>query len=321
MLPHRFRGSLLPYCLQLVIATVVEGIGRDPHMHGLLGQAVDWKGVDGAWYAILSDSADMQLSVRLTAPLPQEFPDRQLMTAVAIKYNGGHSIVIENRHPYTTETEGCNDLISPCLSDNSLRFIVDGKEQPAVPMENFALPGQATITAVNLPPECQPYGGDMIWAETYANMVSRRRLAAGAPTFREWAHTWTRVTAAPTWCEKYLEEAGDDGAMTHRGKHTAFRIETPAFTIRMHHGTNHQGGEVLTDGRVLPELEFWQIDLHLERYDFDAKRVTGMLGETMRPVLDSQGVPIISGVEAIRGQVEDYRISGPLATDFAFYHD
>lgn len=77
-----------------------------------------------------------------------------------------------------------------------------------------------------------------------------------------------------------------------------------------------QGGETLEDGRVLPELEFWQMDLHVEWATFDSDLVTGILGETMRPVLDAAGRPILAGKSALRGEVDDYRISGPLASDF-----
>lgn len=81
-----------------------------------------------------------------------------------------------------------------------------------------------------------------------------------------------------------------------------------------------QGGEVLEDGRVLPELEFWQMDIHLEWFDLNTDYLTGILGETIHPVLDASGLPIMSGAEALRGEVEDYHISGPLQSDFPGFH-
>lgn len=54
------------------------------------------------------------------------------------------------------------------------------------------------------------------------------------------------------------------------------------------------------------------MDLYIERCDVDPSAVTGILGETMRPVLDSSGQPIMSGDDALRGEVEDYRVSSPL---------
>lgn len=284
-------------------------------MHGLRGQVIDWFGVDGAWYDVLSDGEDLHVSVRVTAPLAKEYPDRQLITGFALRYASGHSLVIQVKRPYTTETEGCpSDWFAPCLSENSLLIAMDGAEQEAVVAERNPLAGDGFITAVNMPAECQPYGGDIIWAETAIQINSRRRLPMTHYSFTEWASEWSESTAAPAWCRKFLEEAGVDGVLKYHGKHTVFRIETPALTVRLHHGVNHQGGEVLHDGRILPEMEFWQMDMHLEWYDVDAATVTGILGETIRPVLDTAGVPILYGAEAMRGNVEDYRIPGPLIT-------
>lgn len=297
------------------------GVGDDPHMHGLRGQMVDWKGEDGAWYALISDSDEVHLSVRVTAPLPESFPDRQLITGVGIKYAYGHSLVIETKDPYTTVTEGCpHESPMPCLSDNALRITVDDEEWTTSPIDSMLLPGDAVMTAVNLPPQCQPFGGDLIWAETFARMTSRR-LMEQSDNFVKWASTWASTTAAPSWCTKFLEEEGAEGALNSRSKHSVFRIKTPNFTVRLHHGTNHQGGEVLDDGRVLPTLEFWQMNLLLEWYNFNVETVTGMLGETMRPVYNQEGLPIMSGQAAMRGDIEDYRISGPLSTDFMFFHE
>lgn len=55
------------------------------------------------------------------------------------------------------------------------------------------------------------------------------------------------------------------------------------------------------------------MDVHVERYKLDENTVTGILGETMRPVYDKDGVPVTWGPHAMRGEVEDYRVSGPLA--------
>lgn len=67
----------------------------DPHLQGLRGQRIDWSGVDGGWYSLVKDeTADIQVNVRVTAPLPVEFPERQLITGLGI-VSGGHSVVIE----------------------------------------------------------------------------------------------------------------------------------------------------------------------------------------------------------------------------------
>lgn len=219
------------------------GTGGDPHMIGLQGQKIDWKGQDGAWYALLAEpKEDIQISVRLTAPLSAEFPDRQLLTAVAIKYEGGHSVVIETKNPYTVETDGCPDEFNgPCLAEHSLRFTVDGEEQMLVPADHAPLLGGAFITASNLPTECQPYGGDLIWANTFADMAEHRSLEEReSMSLDEWVMSWSTTTAAPSWCETFIAANGIGGLLEYRGKHAVFKIEAPSLTVRLHHGTNHQ---------------------------------------------------------------------------------
>ena len=67
----------------------VDDIVGDPHMQGLRGQRIDWSGVDGGWYSLVEDeNADLHVNVRLTAPLPDEFPDRQLVTGLTIMSEG-----------------------------------------------------------------------------------------------------------------------------------------------------------------------------------------------------------------------------------------
>lgn len=231
------------------------GVGDDPHMIGFHGQNVDWRGEDGGWYVLISE-ADTQMSVRLTAPLPEDFPDRQLVTGLSIIYGDGHSLVIETKNPYTTGTAGCpDDWFTPCLSEGTLRITVDSKEQEAVPTIRGELPGVgAYLTAINLPAECQPYGGDIIWANKAERMEAHRGLAADTAAsgltdiagfdLARWISTWSSSVAAPSWCNKFMEEAGVIGALSYHSRHTVFSIETPALALRLHHGTNHQGGEV-----------------------------------------------------------------------------
>lgn len=47
----------------------------------------------------------------------------------------------------------------------------------------------------------------------------------------------------------------------------------------------YQGGEMLEDGRALPELTFWQIDVHLEGFGINIGSITCILGETIRPYI------------------------------------
>ena len=59
------------------------------------------------------------------------------------------------------------------------------------------------------------------------------------------------------------------------------------------------------------------MDVGLDGLSLDNESLTGILGETARPVLDKDGYKIMQGHGAIRGTVEDYRVSSPLGTDFA----
>lgn len=216
------------------------GVVGDPHMTGFKGQKIDWKGEDGAWYVLLSDSHDLQMTVRLTAPLPEDFPDRQLITGFAIQYDSGHSLVIETMNPYSTDTPGCApDLVGPCLSDGVLKITIDGQVHAPIPVENKHLNEGATMSVMNLPAECQPYGGDVMWARTFEQMT-QRRLMIEPTSFSEWVLEWVDSTAAPLWCEKFINDFGAEDLLDSLSKHAVFRIQTSDVSVRLHHGTNHQ---------------------------------------------------------------------------------
>ena len=68
-------------------------------MKGLRGQKIDWSGIDGGWYNMVKDdTVNLHVNVRVTAPLPEEFPDRQLITGLSV-LSEGHSLVIEVKNP------------------------------------------------------------------------------------------------------------------------------------------------------------------------------------------------------------------------------
>lgn len=50
------------------------------------------------------------------------------------------------------------------------------------------------------------------------------------------------------------------------------------------------------------------------------KHYSGLLGETARPVVGADGMPVMHGAGAMRGEVENYRVDGPLGTDFHMLH-
>ena len=312
---------------------------------GLLGQTFDWAGTDGEWYSMLSDGPNLQLNVRVTAPLP-EFPDRQLITAVSLIFDGGrHSLVIDVQDPYTIDTEqdcsvtnGDGDgKTRPCLASGALRVLVDDQEDGTAlgaPTAGVTLPdGHTVVSATNLPAECQPFGGDRVWAEDFENVTSaarRRRSLRGGVNVEVAAATGDDIAleewvlrsgtlAAPEWCAKFLEEEGVNGLLKVTSSHAVFRIDGPAVTLRVNVGTNHQEYQVLPDGRSVPQLDFWQVNVGVEAGAFTPE-IAGMLGETSRVIVGDNGEPVMRGLRVLEGAVESYRVSGPLGVDFEQRH-
>lgn len=132
--PHRCRvlAPLYIYsyreCFLGAVCPPGVTICDDPHMQGLRGQRIEWSGVDGSWYCLIkADASNFHVNVRLTAPLATEFPDRQLVTGIAI-LSEDHSLVVEVANPYSTASNGCPEGVTPCLADGGVRIIIDGQE-------------------------------------------------------------------------------------------------------------------------------------------------------------------------------------------------
>eukprot|EP00752_Nemacystus_decipiens_P017069 g15286.t1 len=295
----------------------MDDVTADPHMRGLNGQRIDWSGVDGGWYSLVKDDdAELIVNVRLTAPLPDEFPDRQLVTGLTV-VSEGHSVTIEVEDPYTVDTHGCPEGVSPCLANGGLRMVVDGNQEDGLLRFSREVPmgdGAITVSATNLPVECRQFGGDKIWARMYQEMLEGRRQLLGYESLEDWILSFDRM-AAPDWCTKYIAE---NDLADLQSTHAIFKIDTPTVTVRLNAGVNYQGGgELDWDGRVLPDLEFWQMDVGMVGLDAENPALSGILGETARPVYDVNGQEVMEGFEAFRGTVEDYRVSGALGVRFA----
>lgn len=292
----------------------------DPHMTGLRGQKIDWSGVDGGWYCLVKeDGINLQVNLRLTAPLADEFPDRQLITGLSI-LSEGHSLVVEVDDPYSVDTEGCLDGISPCLSNGGLLVVTDGQESNHLlhPTRDEYIGGGMRVSASNLPVECRLFGGSTVWAQMYEEMMEGSRQLGDGVSFEDWVMTFDHV-AAPEWCVKYIMERG---LADVQSAYALFLVSTPTAHVQLHVGVDHQGGNMLDwDGRALPDLDFWQMDAGVHGLSLDSETLTGILGETARPVLDEHGDAIMEGSHAMRGTVEDYRVSGALGTDFALLHN
>lgn len=289
-------------------------------MTGLRGQKIDWSGVDGGWYCLVKDDdINLQVNVRLTAPLPHEFPDRQLITGLSI-LSEGHSLVVEVNDPYNVNTDGCPDGVSPCLSNGGLFIATDGERSRRLlhPTRHEYVGGGMHMSASNLPVECRLFGGSTVWAQMYEEMVQGSRQLSSVENFEDWVMTFDHV-AAPEWCAKYIEERG---LVDVQSAYALFRVSTPTANVQLHVGVDHQGGDQLNwDGRVLPDLDFWQMDVGVHGLSLGSQTLTGILGETARPVLDEYGHQLMEGYDAMRGTVADYRVSGALGSDFALLHD
>ena len=296
----------------------------DPHVTGLRGQRYDWSGEDGGWYAFLSTQDELQMNLRVTSHLPTTFPERQLVTGVAVVTEGGHTVKAEIADPLDL-TPTCADsggsTSAPCLVNGGLRVTVDGREEVRGAGE-FHYDGGIHITAVNLPLECQRFGDYLMWG----NLSVEQKLTHTGRNLRSTSavtsiFNWLladSVMIAPPWCVKYLNELnGDVSALAGiQSNHAVLRIETPNLSLRVNVGINSEEEQTLQDGRVVPTASFWQMDVRVE----DAKGIAmakGMLGETARPVRDQQtGKNVMSGPGVLRGDVEDYRVMHPLGTEF-----
>ncbi|CAM9788475.1 unnamed protein product [Ectocarpus sp. 12 AP-2014] len=292
------------------------GVEGDPHMQGLRGQRINWSGVDGGWYSLIKDDGtDTEINVRVTAPLSDEFPDRQLVTSLAVM-SKGHSLEIEVQNPYTTDTDGCPEGVSPCLANGGLRILVDGQEADGLFQFSRQVSvgdGAISVSATNLPVECRKFGGQKIWGRMYQEMLEGRRRLDNSESFEDWILKSDHMPA-PRWCAKYIAE---NDLADLQSTHAIFKIETPTLTVRLDAGVNYQGdGELDWDGRVLPDLDFWQMDVLVDGLDVENPALSGLLGETARPMYDENGNEVMAGFEAFRGTVEDYRVSSALGVQF-----
>lgn len=221
--------------------------------------------------------------------------------------------------PYTVATNGCPEGVSPCLADGGLRVVANGvenKENLRSTSTTIKDPTDESdgivLSASNLPIECRQFGGDKIWATMYEQMLRGKRVLL-SETFEQWVLRFEHM-AAPDWCAKFVTKQRLTDVQSN---HAIFRIETPSVSLRVNVGTNYQGGDGETDwdGAVLPDLQFWQMDVGFEGLNL-AGSLSGILGETADPVVDDEGRDIMEGIEAVRGAVEDYKVSGALGTHF-----
>ncbi|CAN0178112.1 unnamed protein product [Ectocarpus sp. 6 AP-2014] len=292
----------------------------DPHMTGFLGQKFDFTGEDGAWYCLVNDGPSMHLNMRVTAPVPA-VPQITYITGLSVITTDvqgvDHIIEITVSDPHNMDTS-CLEGFSPCLADGALTIKLDGQESLTSPGEVILGPGVA-ISAINLPGACRSFGFEKYWErKKLQNAGGGRRLdlVGFMQDMGEWILSDPTATNMAE-CTEYVATADTISLFEHESEHASFQIMTPIGTIRLSHGRLHQlAVRDPTDQFDLPDHLAWQMNVAIDHHDVSLE-ATGVLGETMVPVVDDDGKYIMKGLDAIRGSQEDYRVTGPLDTAFA----
>ncbi|CAM9873433.1 unnamed protein product [Ectocarpus sp. 4 AP-2014] len=292
----------------------------DPHMTGFLGQKFDFTGVDGEWYCLIKDD-NIQISMRVTNPIPS-VPEITYITGLSVLTTDAegaeHDIVINVKDPHSLESS-CPEGVSPCLADGSLSVYLDGKEELLAP-GTVSVSQEVAVSAVNLPGECRSFGFETYWErkKMEAATQGRRSLLGKEQEMEDWIlgdPTATNMEECIKYVTGALKNVG--GLFAHQSEHATFQIVTPKATIRLTHGRLHQiAMRDPTDQFDLPDHLTWQMNMGVDRNDV-SRQATGILGQTFVPTLDAAGKEIMSGMESIRGQQEDYRLKGPLDVEFA----
>lgn len=283
----------------------------DPHMTGFRGQKFDFTGEDGGWYAVVSALPAIHLNMRVTSPVPS-LPEITYITGISIQATdaGGvdHTIIISVADPHSLDS-GCSEEVSPCLAEGALNVEIDGEIALLGPGE-IVLGPDVAISAVNLPGECRSFGFEKYWERKKAEYaVGRRRLSSpdGLQDMADWIlgdPTATNMAECEDYVAKAAAAGGDAGLFAHKSEHTSFQILTPIGWIRLSHGRLHQlPMRDPTDRFDLPDHLTWQQNLAIDHHDLSLD-ATGILGETLVPTLNDEGMPIMSGMKAIRGSQE-----------------
>lgn len=280
-------------------------------MTGFLGQSFEFTGVDGTWYALVSELPRMHLNMRVTAPIPA-VPTVTYITGLSLLATDvdgtEHAIVILVKDPHSMDS-ACHTEATPCLADASLNVVVDGEEALVAPGTVGAGPG-IQVTAVNIPGECRSFGFEDYWAAKQESVQVGRKLSERL-SMEDWILADPTV-ANPAECMEYVTRSleAEGGLFAHQSEHATFQIVTPAATIRLSHGRLHElPRRDATDRFDLPDYMTWQMNLAIDHTDV-THEATGVLGETFVPTRDAGGDVIMHGMGAIRGQHQDCELNG-----------
>lgn len=184
-----------------------------------------------------------------------------------------------------------------------------------------------SVTVVNVPGECRPFGFEKYWLAkveeaapaTNTTPGAQRRLREAVP-MSQWL-LQDALKTNPVECKEYVDRAvADDTLFDHQSEHSSFQITSPLVSVRINHGKIHQlAMRDPTDTIDLPDHVAYQMNVQFNKLVLgDDPR--GAIGETVHPVLDENGFPIMQGIRALRGDEEDYRVECFLCDDFAQLH-
>lgn len=293
-------------------------------MTGFHGQKFDFIGEGGSWYALISELPTMHVNMRVTSPVPS-LPKITYITGLSVitADDDGllHTVVITVKDPHNLNS-GCPGGVSPCLADGSLSVVLDGRETLREP-GSVMLGPDVEVFAVNLPGECRSFGFEKYWEREkreYALQADHRRLGESVD-MGEWIlgdPTATNMVERTEYVARAM--ADKDGLFSYQSEHASIQIVTLKATIRLSHGRLHQlAMRDPTDRFDIPEHLTWQMNMAIDRTGV-SRTAKGVLGETFVPTLNSNGAPIMHGMEAIRGTEADCEWSGLCSKDMSHEH-
>eukprot|EP00904_Undaria_pinnatifida_P008988 jgi/Undpi1/5219/HiC_scaffold_2.g00501.m1 len=297
------------------------GAHGDPHLVGLEGQKFDFTGQSNNWYALLSAWDTDHVNMRVTAPIA-DLPIVTYITGITVQTEDDdgvvHTIAIFVTNPNVLETS-CTDNAQPCIGDGALTVLLDGVSM-ASPGEIELGPG-VSVMAANIPGECRPFGFEKYWQRKireaeFVDPPSGRRRLSHVPSADRWIAEDPAATN-PAECTQYVSSAiQHESLFAHQSDHVSFQLVTPRLTMRLNHGKLHQLPERdPTDTFDIPDHTTFQMNLGFMGMKGDDK-MQGIIGETAVPTIDEHGAEIMSGLKAIRGEEQDYKVDGPLGKTF-----
>lgn len=183
------------------------------------------------------------------------------------------------------------------------------------------------VSATNLPGECRAFGFEKYWLakqRAAEGNNGNRRLVNEEPVVAVPMHDWILLDSLktnPEECLQYVERAVAEATLFgYQSEHTSLQITSPVLSLRISHGKVHQlPMRDPTDKFDLPDHVAFQMNVGFEDVRLGLSP-QGIVGETITPVVDANGLPIMQGLDAIRGEEGDYKVDGPFGANFRQLH-